>query len=215
MIVYALTTRSRVFPATGASCVRATTRRNSFDSLFKHGHDLQSRLLRSSTISRPPHLHRSIDRRSEPPPPIIKYPQRSHFSCVHNLRNNDVRNPRSPSIRLPSIRRQRNTLPARTRSPGRVCAVTRKSEQRAFLLPSPPPRNEPDNAQQMSTLLLDLSNKPSAAILDGLRGLERKTSLVFTLLKASVYSIVLNQQMDDQDGRSGGDDEGEGDRSTL
>lgn len=67
----------------------------------------------------------------------------------------------------------------------------------------------------MSTLLLDLSNKPSAAILDGLRGLERKTSLVFTLLKASVYSIVLNQQMDDQDGRSGGDDEGEGDRSTL
>ncbi|KAF7576667.1 DASH-Dad3 multi-domain protein [Pyrenophora tritici-repentis] len=37
---------------------------------------------------------------------------------------------------------------------------------------------------------------PSAAILDGLRGLERKTSLVFTLLKASVYSIVLNQQID-------------------
>jgi DASH complex subunit DAD3 len=47
----------------------------------------------------------------------------------------------------------------------------------------------------MSTLLLDLSNAPSAAILDGLRGLERKTSLVFTLLKASVYSIVLNQQI--------------------
>jgi len=67
----------------------------------------------------------------------------------------------------------------------------------------------------MSTLLLDLSNKPSAAILDGLRGLERKTSLVFTLLKASVYSIVLNQQMDDQDGRGGEDDEGEGDRSPL
>jgi DASH complex subunit DAD3 len=71
----------------------------------------------------------------------------------------------------------------------------------------------------MSTLLLDLSNKPSAAILDGLRGLERKTSLVFTLLKASVYSIVLNQQMDDhnQDGRNGEreDDEGEGDRSEM
>lgn len=47
----------------------------------------------------------------------------------------------------------------------------------------------------MSSLLLDLSNSPSAAILDGLRGLERKTSLVFTLLKASVYSIVLNQQV--------------------
>jgi DASH complex subunit DAD3 len=56
----------------------------------------------------------------------------------------------------------------------------------------------------MSTLLLDLSNSPSAAILDGLRGLERKTSLVFTLLKASVYSIVLNQQI----GEERGDTEG-------
>ena len=60
----------------------------------------------------------------------------------------------------------------------------------------------------MSTLLLDLSNNPSAAILDGLRGLERKTSLVFTLLKASVYSIVLNQQIGE--GGSGRDDGGEG-----
>ncbi|KAI2632067.1 DASH complex, subunit Dad3 [Hypoxylon sp. NC1633] len=33
-------------------------------------------------------------------------------------------------------------------------------------------------------------------ILDGLRELERKTSLVFTLLKASVYSIVLQQEID-------------------
>jgi DASH complex subunit DAD3 len=56
----------------------------------------------------------------------------------------------------------------------------------------------------MSSLLLDLSNTPSAAILDGLRGLERKTSLVFTLLKASVYSIVLNQQIGE------GGDEGRG-----
>ncbi|KAI9703768.1 MAG: hypothetical protein M1836_007538 [Candelina mexicana] len=32
-------------------------------------------------------------------------------------------------------------------------------------------------------------------ILDSLRGLERKTGLVFTLLKASVYSIVLQQQI--------------------
>jgi DASH complex subunit DAD3 len=67
----------------------------------------------------------------------------------------------------------------------------------------------------MSTLLLDLSNKPSAAILDGLRGLERKTSLVFTLLKASVYSIVLNQQMDDQDDRGAEREDEEGDRSAL
>lgn len=62
----------------------------------------------------------------------------------------------------------------------------------------------------MSTLLLSLSNAPSAAILDGLRGLERKTSLVFTLLKASVYSIVLNQQITDdgaEEGRRGGEDD--------
>jgi DASH complex subunit DAD3 len=59
----------------------------------------------------------------------------------------------------------------------------------------------------MSALLLALSHKPSAAILDGLRGLERKTSLVFTLLKASVYSIVLNQQIgEDRDGGDRGDD---------
>ncbi|XPS75209.1 hypothetical protein M3J07_007293 [Ascochyta lentis] len=53
------------------------------------------------------------------------------------------------------------------------------------------------NLNSMSTLLASLSDQPSAAILDGLRGLERKTSLVFTLLKASVYSIVLNQQIQD------------------
>jgi DASH complex subunit DAD3 len=50
----------------------------------------------------------------------------------------------------------------------------------------------------MSTLLADLAANPSAEILDALRGLERKTSLVFTLLKASVYSIVLNQQIQDE-----------------
>lgn len=58
----------------------------------------------------------------------------------------------------------------------------------------------------MSTLLLSLSNAPSAAILDGLRGLERKTSLVFTLLKASVYSIVLNQQITDANEAHGQDE---------
>lgn len=61
----------------------------------------------------------------------------------------------------------------------------------------------------MSALLGELSDAPSAAMLDGLRGLERKTSLVFTLLKASVYSIVLNQQIQDQ-GPGEGEGEGEG-----
>ncbi|EUC46471.1 hypothetical protein COCMIDRAFT_61799, partial [Bipolaris oryzae ATCC 44560] len=57
-----------------------------------------------------------------------------------------------------------------------------------------------ENLNTMSSLLLTLSNNPSAVILDGLRGLERKTSLVFTLLKASVYSIVLNQQIETDGG---------------
>jgi DASH complex subunit DAD3 len=41
-----------------------------------------------------------------------------------------------------------------------------------------------------------LTTAPATDILDGLRELERKTSLVHTLLKASVYSIVLQQEMD-------------------
>jgi DASH complex subunit DAD3 len=50
-----------------------------------------------------------------------------------------------------------------------------------------------------------MANKPTAEILDGLRQLERKTSLVFTLLKASVYSIVLQQEIysGDQGGEGG------------
>lgn len=48
---------------------------------------------------------------------------------------------------------------------------------------------------QLSGVLADLASKPSAEILDALRGLERKTTTVFTLLKASVYSIVLQQEI--------------------
>lgn len=40
-----------------------------------------------------------------------------------------------------------------------------------------------------------MAGQPATEILDGLRELERKTSLVFTLLKASVYSIVLQQEI--------------------
>ncbi|KAL1303449.1 hypothetical protein AAFC00_006838 [Neodothiora populina] len=57
------------------------------------------------------------------------------------------------------------------------------------------------NLEDLSTLLADLASKPSVEILDALRGLERKTSTVFTLLKASVYSIVLQQEI-----REDGDD---------
>lgn len=44
-----------------------------------------------------------------------------------------------------------------------------------------------------------MAANPSIEILDSLRGLERKTATVFTLLKASVYSIVLQQEIRDED----------------
>jgi DASH complex subunit DAD3 len=58
--------------------------------------------------------------------------------------------------------------------------------------------------KQLATLLDDLASNPTVGILDGLRELERKTSLAFTLLKASVYSIVLQQEIDWGGGEGGG-----------
>ncbi|RKF54805.1 putative dash complex subunit dad3 [Golovinomyces cichoracearum] len=60
------------------------------------------------------------------------------------------------------------------------------------------------NMKRLAFLLNEMADKPMAEILDGLRQLERKTGLVFTLLKASVYSIVLQQEI-----YSGGQDEAE------
>ena len=56
----------------------------------------------------------------------------------------------------------------------------------------------------MASLLDTLASSPTSEILDGLRELERKTSLVFTLLKASVYSIVLQQEINWGDPQGGG-----------
>ncbi|KAK4544866.1 hypothetical protein LTR36_003770 [Oleoguttula mirabilis] len=58
------------------------------------------------------------------------------------------------------------------------------------------------NLDDLSSILAELAARPSAEILDALRGLERKTTTVFTLLKASVYSIVLQQEIfgDEQQG---------------
>ena len=56
---------------------------------------------------------------------------------------------------------------------------------------------------QLSGILADLASKPSAEILDALRGLERSTTTVFTLLKASVYSIVLQQEIFGDEGEGG------------
>ncbi|KAK5635198.1 hypothetical protein RRF57_010910 [Xylaria bambusicola] len=50
--------------------------------------------------------------------------------------------------------------------------------------------------KQLASVLDTMASQPTTEILDGLRELERKTSLVFTLLKASVYSIVLQQEID-------------------
>ncbi|KAK3651595.1 hypothetical protein LTR56_004324 [Elasticomyces elasticus] len=60
------------------------------------------------------------------------------------------------------------------------------------------------NLDNLSTILAELAANPSVEILDALRGLERKTTTVFTLLKASVYSIVLQQEIF-------GDEQGEND----
>ncbi|OXV08475.1 hypothetical protein Egran_03765 [Elaphomyces granulatus] len=51
------------------------------------------------------------------------------------------------------------------------------------------------NVNKLSSALADLAGDPSSLTLDGLRLLERKTATVCTLLKASVYSIVLQQQI--------------------
>ncbi|KAJ5587291.1 uncharacterized protein N7459_003056 [Penicillium hispanicum] len=51
------------------------------------------------------------------------------------------------------------------------------------------------NVNQLSEKISDLAGSPASMTLDGLRLLERKTATVCTLLKASVYSIVLQQQI--------------------
>ncbi|KAL4784952.1 DASH complex subunit Dad3-domain-containing protein [Aspergillus varians] len=51
------------------------------------------------------------------------------------------------------------------------------------------------NVNKLSTKLSDLADSPTSVTLDGLRQLERKTATVCTLLKASVYSIILQQQI--------------------
>ncbi|KAL7897853.1 DASH complex subunit Dad3 [Trichoderma sp. SZMC 28014] len=68
------------------------------------------------------------------------------------------------------------------------------------------------NMKTLATLLDDLASNPTVGILDGLRELERKTSLAFTLLKASVYSIVLQQEIDWGAGAGDGGQEKEEER---
>ncbi|KLJ07036.1 hypothetical protein EMPG_17469 [Blastomyces silverae] len=66
------------------------------------------------------------------------------------------------------------------------------------------------NMNKLSDSLAHLSTRPAAETLDALRLLERKTATVCTLLKASVYSIVLQQQiLNGEDGGGGGGHEHE------
>ncbi|OAP57315.1 hypothetical protein AYL99_08053 [Fonsecaea erecta] len=78
------------------------------------------------------------------------------------------------------------------------------------VLPSSIPERLSDHAyvsEQLSSTLTDLSSGPiTLEIAEGLRLLERKVASVYTLMKASVYSIVLQQ------GQLEGMDEGVGER---
>lgn len=67
-----------------------------------------------------------------------------------------------------------------------------------------PSNNATDTVSQLSASIASLATSPTAKLLDSLRELERKTGLVFTLLKASVYSIVLQQQLEDEGQMGGG-----------
>ncbi|WEW55251.1 hypothetical protein PRK78_000680 [Emydomyces testavorans] len=59
-----------------------------------------------------------------------------------------------------------------------------------------------DNLNKLSDSLAHLASQPAAETLDALRLLERKTATVYTLLKASVYSIVLQQQIYNGEGHA-------------
>ncbi|TGZ79213.1 DASH complex, subunit Dad3 [Ascodesmis nigricans] len=54
------------------------------------------------------------------------------------------------------------------------------------------------NLQSISSGIAKLADAPVADIMESLRALERKSGLVFTLLKASVYKMVLMHQLNEE-----------------
>ncbi|KAL4821342.1 DASH complex subunit Dad3-domain-containing protein [Aspergillus spinulosporus] len=84
---------------------------------------------------------------------------------------------------------------------------TVSSTENAFLRPSHPLVSDLEqevldeyarllgNVNKLSAKLAELADSPTTITLDGLRQLERKTATVYTLLKASVYSILLQEQI--------------------
>lgn len=113
-------------------------------------------------------------------------------------------------------KRRRRTQPRRARSSGRVRQASREPGQCTPALLITLQRRVPfclkvltivfsAGGLKLSGILAELAANPSAEILDALRGLERKTTTVFTLLKASVYSIVLQQEIFGDEGQDGDD----------
>ncbi|KAF8461426.1 DASH complex subunit Dad3-domain-containing protein, partial [Kalaharituber pfeilii] len=66
------------------------------------------------------------------------------------------------------------------------------------------------NMNQLASSISSLATSPTPQLLDSLRELERKSGLVFTLLKASVYSIVLQQELEGGIGGGGAGSGAEG-----
>ena len=48
------------------------------------------------------------------------------------------------------------------------------------------------NLQSLSSTITTLANTPTSQVLDNLRVVERKTGLVFTLFKSSVWAILAD-----------------------
>lgn len=65
-------------------------------------------------------------------------------------------------------------------------------------LPPHTHHHNPSNNPQMSDRIAGLSDIAAGDLMENLRGLERKMGLVSTLLKTSVYRMVLMQEMDGQ-----------------
>ena len=49
-----------------------------------------------------------------------------------------------------------------------------------------------DNLQALNSRITALATKPTSELLDNLRTVERKTGLVFTLFKSSVWAILAD-----------------------
>ncbi|KAL4938302.1 DASH complex subunit Dad3-domain-containing protein [Aspergillus oleicola] len=99
------------------------------------------------------------------------------------------------------------TPPSETPLDARAESLSPVPTDNAFLRPSHPLVSDLEqevldeyarlagNVNKLSETLSSLADSPTTITLDGLRQLERKTATVCTLLKASVYSIILQQQM--------------------